>query len=94
MQSFFLHFTAHKRSCGKVKLFHLSDSVHGGGGFSVRGVSFQVGLCPGGVSVTETPSYGEERAVRILLECIFVLLFVNEPSVLLWIVLQCVFWLQ
>ena len=49
---------------------------------SVQGVSFQGVLCPGGslsreslsrgVSVTETPPYGNERAVRILLECILV----------------------
>ena len=35
------------------------------------------GLCPGGslsgrVSIRETPPYGNERAVRILLECILV----------------------
>ena len=42
-------------------------------GVSVRGggqeISVQGGLCPEGVSVMETP-HGNERTVRILLECI------------------------
>ena len=42
------------------------DSVHGGGG----GFFLQRGLCPGGVSVVETPLYGNMWTVRILLECI------------------------
>ena len=47
-------------------------SVQGG---LCPGVSVQ-GVCPGGVSVRETPSwteYGNKRAVRILLECILVI---------------------
>ena len=68
------------------------DSVHRGGGVSVpacttghmtRGVSVLGGasLSRGGLSretpYTETPSYGNERAVRILLECILVLYIHN-----------------
>ena len=49
------------------------------GGISVQGVSVQGGLCPGGlclgVSVTETPCYGNVRAVGILLEYILVNIF-------------------
>ena len=47
-----------------------------------RGSLYLEGLCPGGlcpsgifvwgVSVREAPSYGNVRAVRILLECILV----------------------
>ena len=43
-------------------------SLSGGLGVSVQRVSAQGGLCPGGVC----PRYGEERVVRILLECFFV----------------------
>ena len=48
------------------------------GGLCVRGGGCPGGLCPvwgfsvGGVSVRETPPYGNEQAVRILLECILV----------------------
>ena len=53
------------------------------GGVSIPGVYVPVGLCPGGVSVQgglcpgglchgDPPPYGNERAVRILLECILV----------------------
>ena len=52
-------------------------SLSGGGGFSVQGVSVWESLCPGGslsrkgFSVREIPrSYGNEQALRILLECI------------------------
>ena len=47
----------------------LGVSVHGGslfGGLCLRRISVQ------GVSVRENPPYGNERAVRILLECILV----------------------
>ena len=52
---------------------HDSGGLYPGGSLS-RGE----GLCPQGVSVRETPgqrlhSYGNERAVRILLECILVI---------------------
>ena len=46
------------------------------GGVSVQGDFCLGGLCPGGggVSVRKTPHlYGEERVVRILLECFLVL---------------------
>ena len=51
-------------------------------GGSVQGVSVWGSLCPGGVlsrgvSVTETPRYSNERAVRILLECILVVFHFN-----------------
>ena len=42
-------------------------------GVSVWGSLCPGGLCAGGVSVRETPHYGKERAVCILLECILVL---------------------
>ena len=44
------------RSCGKVMLLHPSVILFTGGGASVR----------------EIPPYGNERAVRILLQCILV----------------------
>ena len=56
------------------------DSVHGGclcpgvslsGGSLSKGVSVE-GVSVDGVSVRETPPYGKEQAVRILLECILV----------------------
>ena len=43
-------------------------------GVSVQGVSFGGSLF-GRVSIRETPPYGNERAVRILLECILVFMF-------------------
>ena len=56
------------------------------GGISVQGASLSGGLCPGGGGLCpwgwgslsgrppkETPMYGNERAVRILLECILVI---------------------
>ena len=49
-----------------------------------RGDTVQWGLCPGeslsggGVSVRETPLYGKEWAVRILLECILVDLYLFQ----------------
>ena len=48
-------------------------------GISVQGVSVQEGLCHGDPLRTEIPSYGEERAVRFLLECFLViaLLFIQ-----------------
>ena len=42
-------------------------------GISVQGVSVQEGLCHGDPLRTEIPSYGEERAVRFLLECFLVI---------------------
>ena len=66
-----------QRSCGKVMFSQacVKNSVHGGGSLSGGGVcpggeSLSGGLCPGGVSVRENPRYGNERAVRSLLECI------------------------
>ena len=53
-------FTVRKRSCGKVMFLHLSEILFAGG------------LCPGGVSRGDS-LYGNERVVRILLECILVL---------------------
>ena len=58
-------------------MFLLGVSVQGGlcpegGSLSRRGVSVWRGLYPGGVSVQGYPSYGKERAVRLLLECILV----------------------
>ena len=59
-------FTARKRSLRRL-CFHRFLSVHrvaGGGG---------LGLCPGGsLSGRAPPPYGNELAVRILLECILV----------------------
>ena len=57
---------------------------------SVQGSSVQGGLCPGWGSVRENPPYGNERAVRILLECILVVKcgYINirflDPLVFVW----------
>ena len=57
------YFYRPQRSCGKVMLLHLSVILFGGWSLSR------------GVSVRETPQYSYVRAVRILLECILVIVF-------------------
>ena len=52
------------------------------GGSLSRAVSVQGGLCPGGLFPVWGglcfPPYGNERAVRILLECILVVMFITR----------------
>ena len=66
-------FTARKRSLGQGNVFTpVCYSVHKGGGVSVPACI--TGHMIGGSLSGEWIRYGNERAVRILLECIFVLL--------------------
>ena len=79
-----------QRSWGKVIFLHVSvilftggGCLHPGGLFPGEGLcplggSLSRGVCLGGVSVMGTPSYGNERAVRILLECILVLCEITD----------------
>ena len=82
-----IHCYCPQPSCGKVMFLHLCVilfTVEGGLCPSMPHRSHDQGeSVGGGVSVreipqTETPSYGNERAVRILLECILVF---NENSI-------------
>ena len=87
-----LDFTARKRSYGKVMFLHLSVILVTGGLCRRlgRGVSVQEGLCrkgwdcPGGLcsggSVQGDPRTVEERALRILLECILVYRKIHNPD--------------
>ena len=68
--------TARKRSCGKVLFLHLCVILLTGGSLSMgSGVSVQGG------SLSGRPPYGTEWAIRILLECILVV-------ILFWIELR------
>ena len=74
-----LFITIRKRSCGKVMFLHLSVGSLSRWGLcpAVRGLcpvggNCPGGLCPGGSLSLRPPRMVEERAVRILLECILV----------------------
>ena len=67
-----MHHRSHDRGEG-VSVQGEGVSVQRGGGSLSRMVSVGGGVSVQGVSVKETPPYGNERAVRILLECILVL---------------------
>ena len=83
-----LDFTARKRSYGKVMFLYLSVILVTGGSLSKAGAGC---LCSGGslskgvgtvqgVSVQGDPRTVEERALRILLECILVYLKIHNPD--------------
>ena len=66
---------------GKIMFLHPCDNLFTGGGAYItghmRGESVQGGRCPGGSlfregGLCQTPLYGNERVVCILLECILV----------------------
>ena len=60
------------------------DSVQGGSrSLSRGGVSVLGGLCPGCLCHGDPPPYGNERAVRILLECVLVHLLFPLPRSLI-----------
>ena len=69
--------TARKRSCGKVMFSHLSAILFTGRSLSRVGLckgegSLSRGSLPRGGSLSGSPPYGNQREVRILLECILV----------------------
>ena len=80
-----IHFYRPQR--GKVMFLHVSVILFTGGvsvsvpgGASVPGVLHLRGSLSLGVSVMESPPYGNERAVHILLECILVHLSVKASK--------------